>query len=62
MMSRITLYINLDFKAHFSRAEFVQEFSYFCKNIRIEEICKVKNKDNNDFIKNMCNEITSLKE
>lgn len=51
------LCINLNFKACFSRAEFVQKLSWYCEQVDIKEICIVKTKDNVEFVKDLCNEI-----
>ena len=57
---RKIIYINLGFKAHFTRAEFVQKLSLFCKKLNVEEVCMIKNKENVEFIKNVCDEISKL--
>lgn len=51
------LHVNLDFRAHFSRAEFVTELSNYCNKIKVERICIIKNERNEEFIKSICNEI-----
>lgn len=53
------LHINLDFRAQFSRAEFVTKLSNFCEKNNIELICVIKQNDNEKFIKEICNEIKS---
>lgn len=57
---RKIIYINLDFKAHFTRAEFVKELSLYCNKLQIEEVCVIKNKENVSFIRNVCDEIMKL--
>ncbi|KAG6453944.1 hypothetical protein O3G_MSEX008407 [Manduca sexta] len=57
---RKIIYINLDFKAHFTRAEFVQKLSLFCDKLRIDEVCMIKTDNNIDFIKSVCDEISNL--
>ena len=59
ILHRHILYINLDFKGQMSRAEFVLKLSNFCKQVNIDEICVVKQKENEDFIKDVTNEIRS---
>lgn len=49
--SEQTLYINLRFKLHFTRDVFVNELRYFCENIKIKELCIVKEDSNVLFIK-----------
>lgn len=53
------LYINLDFKSQFTRAEFVVKLSDFCKELKINEICIIKTDDNALFIKDLINEVKS---
>lgn len=55
--SNKTIYINTDFRLHFTRVEFVTKLSEFCKKINIDEICVIKNDDNELFIKDMIKEI-----
>lgn len=53
------LYINLDFKTHFTRVEFVVKLSDFCKRENIENICIIKEENNALFIKDLIDEIKS---
>lgn len=59
--TKMLLCINLNFRAQFSRVEFVTKLEKFCKTIKIEEICVIKNEENEKFIKSLCNELKSLK-
>lgn len=53
------LYINLDFKAQYTRAVFVKKLSEFSENIAVDEICIIKTIDNALFIKELIEEIKS---
>ena len=55
------LFINLNFKSHFTRAEFVSKLSKFCKKLSIKEICVIKDKINANFLEELCKEIDLLK-
>lgn len=55
--SKKILYINLNYKAHFSRAEYVDILRVFCEKVNIKEISMIKNKENEIFIQSLCNEI-----
>lgn len=53
--------VNLDFKAQMSRAEFVKKLSLMCEDIGIKEICIVKDVENVNFIREICEEVNSIK-
>lgn len=59
--SKNTLGINLNFMAQFSRIEFVTKLEKFCNKTNIKEICIIKNKENEEFICGLCNELKLLK-
>lgn len=59
--SKKIIYINLNFKAQFSRVEFVTMLSNFCKKLSIAEICIIKDKNNERFINDLNDEIKSTK-
>lgn len=59
--SKNTLGINLNFRAQFSRVEFVTKLEKFCNKTNIKEICIIKNKENEEFICGLCNELKLLK-
>lgn len=59
--SRRILYINLSFKALYTRAVFVQKLKKFCNERNIKEIYIIKDKENALFIKNINDEIQRLK-
>lgn len=61
VLSKMLLCINLDFRLHFSRAEFATKLKEFCDIIKVKELCIVKDNKNNEFIKQLCAEIKSLK-
>lgn len=46
-------YINLNYKLQFTRDVFVVKLSNFCKNIKDDEICIIKNDTNEMFIKDL---------
>lgn len=60
--NKMMLCVNLDFRTHFSRAEFVTKLEKFSKYIQIKEVCIVKNNENEEFIKGLCHEIQTLKD
>ncbi|KAG7310106.1 hypothetical protein JYU34_004645 [Plutella xylostella] len=53
--------VDLDFKAQMSRAEFVKKLSLMCEDIGIKEICIVKYVENVNFIREICEEVNSIK-
>lgn len=55
--SQLILYINLNYMSHFTRAVFANMLRKFCKEINIEELSIIKNKENALFIKELCEEI-----
>lgn len=55
--SKKTLYINLNFKAQYTRAVFVKKLSQFCKNVDVDKICIIKGNNNALFIKDLVDEI-----
>lgn len=57
--SQLTLFINLDYMSHFTRAEFANKLSNFCNKINIEQLCIIKTYNNEMFIKDLLNEIRS---
>lgn len=59
---RKTIFINLNFKTHFTRAEFVTKLGEFCKSININELCIVRKKEYESFIKDVLQEIKSNKD
>lgn len=60
--NKMMLCVNLSFRTHFSRAEFVAKLEKFSKYIQINEVCIVKNSENEEFIKGLCQEIQTLKD
>lgn len=57
------IYINLNWKAHFTRAEFVTELMIFCKRIQVnDELCIVISERNKLFIKGLLSEINARKD
>lgn len=54
------LYVNLDFKAHYTRDVFVEKLRKICEKLKIKEICIIKREDNVLFIKNLVEEIKSI--
>lgn len=56
------IYINLNFMSQFTRDVFVNILSDFCKKINVKEICIIKEKNNDKFIKELCEEIDSRNE
>lgn len=60
--SKMLLCINLDFRLHFSRAEFATKLKEFCERIDVKELCIVKDDNNNEFIKGLYSVIKSFKE
>lgn len=57
-----TLFINLDFRTHFTRDEFVSKLCKFCERVKINKLCIVKNKENILFIKELLNTIKCIKD
>lgn len=55
------IYINLSYISHFTRDEFANMLSDFCKEIKVEKICIKKTKDNALFIKKLLKEIQGRK-
>lgn len=55
--SRKILFVNLNFRAQFTRAEFVTKLGDFCSNVGINELCIVKCKQYESFIKDVLKEI-----
>lgn len=53
------IYVNLNFKAQYTRDVFVRKLSELCKNINVDEICIIKNNNNALFIKELVEEIKS---
>lgn len=53
------LYVNLDFKAHYTRDVFVKKLRKICEKLEIKEICIIKREDNALFIKSFVEEIKS---
>jgi transposase InsO family protein len=56
------IYINLSYMSHYTRADFANKLSVFCKKINIEEVCIIKTLNNALFLKNLSEEIMSNKE
>lgn len=56
------LYVNLKFRAQFTRAEFVTKLSKFCEKIKVDELCIVKNGENSKFIEDVLKEIKTIKD
>lgn len=53
------LYVNLDFKAHYTRDVFVEKLRKICEKLEIREICIIKKEDNALFIRSLIEEIKS---
>lgn len=53
------LYVNLDFKAHYTRDVFVEKLRKICEKLEIKEICIIKRENNALFIKSLIEEIKS---
>lgn len=60
--SKNIIYINLNFRAQFSRAEFVTKLEQFCKEMKLRELCIVKCRENELFLKEVLQEINSIKD
>lgn len=58
--SKLIIYINPDFRSQLTRAAFVRELNKFCKLINVDEICIIKNRENNIFIEELLSEIKTL--
>lgn len=56
------IYINLNYRAQFSRDEFVTKLEKFCKEFKIKELCIVKCRENESFLKDLLKEISCIKD
>lgn len=52
-----TLFINLNYMSHFTRAEFANLLRDCCRKVNIKEVCIIRNEKNEKFIKEFVNEI-----
>lgn len=60
--SEKSIYINPSSQSHRTRADFVRELQEFCKNVNVEELFIIKNKENNVFVEKLARQIMITKE